>query len=127
MKTQHTHITAAVLITVLLLTANFLQAADSVQLPKARILLLPFVSLTADDDTRQLIHELYRTLYDAIDCQSDLECTGDLDNPITETTVENDEMRSQGETAQVDWVIAGELQGKSSGWELFLRILIRQL
>ena len=34
-----------------------------------------------------------------------------------------DEMRSQGETAQVDWVIAGELQGKSSGWELFLRIV----
>ena len=111
----------SVIIIVALLAASLY--ADTAEDQTIQILILPFTSLGTTESSVSLAADLYRAFWDAFDCEQQLESIGDLDNPITGTTFTDDDLLTQGKNANVNWVIAGELQGEPVGWELFFRIM----
>jgi tetratricopeptide (TPR) repeat protein len=88
-----------------------------------RILILPFSSLETDDASELLASDLFHIFLDTFDENTEFEAVGDHSKPLTEDTFGDDEMQSAGAEAEVNWVLAGELQGDPQNWELFLRVM----
>jgi tetratricopeptide (TPR) repeat protein/TolB-like protein len=88
-----------------------------------RILILPFTSLETDDASEMLASDLFHIFIDTFDERPEIDVAGDHSAPLTDKSFSSKDMRAEGEKANVNWVMAGELQGGTENWVLFLRVM----
>lgn len=121
-KTQHyiPKITAVIL-TVILLQVIFITPADATT--SVQLLILPFISLESNENVRLLTIDLHRAFQNCLGGETGFSLVGDPENHITDLSLTNDEIREEGNRTSAHWVIAGELQGDPTNWELFLRLI----
>lgn len=112
---------AIVAITVILLQVAIVTLAGATT--NVQLLILPFTPLEPNETARFLASDLHRAFQNCIGSETGFSLVGDLENHISDLSLTNTEIRGEGSRTSAHWVIAGELQGDPTNWELFLRLI----